>query len=107
MLAESAPRIEEQSVDAVAFENRRRERVDERLVAEPVEHCGDERAIRAGTLAEVARKGDRPWIAARKLKIVWGVGRAARREMVGDDRALGVADRLRDRRTGEKLVVIG
>ena len=106
VFAESASRVEQKGVDRIACEQRRCQRVGERLLAEPIEHCGDVRAIGDGATFQLAREFDRPRIAARQLQIVAPIGIATRRKAVCQCRALRVANRLRYRRGGQQLLVV-
>jgi hypothetical protein len=106
VLAEAAARLEQEPVDRVAAEKWRGQRVDERLVAEPRERGGDERAVVGVPRAELVRECDGSRVAPRRqAQRVAAIVVVERRERVAQHRELLVADHLRDGRARDQLLV--
>ena len=106
VLAESAAGVEQESIDRIAVEQRRRQRIDERLIVKPFEHGIDVRAVGIDTLTHFLGEGERARIIARQLQTLARIVVGARIG-VAKRRSLGIADRLHDRRLGNKLLVVG
>ena len=105
MLAKTAARFEQELIDGLALEQRRRERIDERLVTIEAKHRIDERGVVGYLRAKLARERDAARIAGRQPQIHARFEKRGRRIRIAQARHLRIAQRLCDRRFCKQLLI--
>src|SRR5262249_59422013 len=99
--------LEQKSYYRTASKPLRRQRIDVRFVTEVREHGRDESWMGADARAQLARELDGARVAvARKLQILPTLETSDRGKALAERRALGIAHCLRERRLGEKLLIV-